>query len=159
LEGIKIKNLRLYLETTLFNYYFDADRDGHPDTVKLFEAVCAGEYEAYTSSYTVTELKDAPEPKQSKMLKLIEKCGIVMLNADDESDRLADRYISEGVISPNHRYDGAHIAIASIHGLDCILSFNFRHINKLRTKEMTALINLKEGYKGITICTPMEVLD
>jgi hypothetical protein len=97
--------LRLYLETTLFNYYFDADRDGHTDTVKLFKAVSVGEYEAYTSNYTVTELKDAPEPKQSNMLKLIEKYGIVMLNADDESDRLADRYISEGVISPNHRYD------------------------------------------------------
>jgi len=55
--------------------------------------------------------------------------------------------------------DGTHIAIATFHNLDCILSFNFQHINKLKTKEMTALVNLREGYKGITICTPMEVLE
>jgi predicted nucleic acid-binding protein len=149
----------VYLETTVFNYYFDEDRDGHADTVKLFEAITAGFYEAYTSSYAITELNDAPEPKQANMLKLIDKCGILMLYADDESYQLASRYINERVLSENHRLDCSHIAIASINGLDCLLSFNFRHINKLRTQELTKLINLKEGYKGSTICTPMEVLD
>jgi hypothetical protein len=63
------------------------------------------------------------------------------------------------VIPPKYLLDGAHIWIASFHNLDCILSFNFRHINKLKTKEMTALVNLRESYKGIIICTPMEVLE
>ena len=39
------------------------------------------------------------------------------------------------------------------------MSFNFQHINKLKTKRMTEAINLAEGYKGVTICTPMEVFD
>ena len=60
---------------------------------------------------------------------------------------------------PKYRLDGAHIAIASISGLDCVLSFNFQHINKLKTKRMTENVNLSEGYKGITICTPIEVLE
>jgi len=44
-----MKKLRLYLETTMFNYYFDSERDGHSATVKLFEAIGAGEYVGYTS--------------------------------------------------------------------------------------------------------------
>ena len=28
---------KIYLETTLFNYYFDTDRDAHADTVTLFQ--------------------------------------------------------------------------------------------------------------------------
>ena len=36
---IDIRKLRLYLETTVFNYYFDIDREGHYDTIKLFEAI------------------------------------------------------------------------------------------------------------------------
>ena len=51
------------------------------------------------------------------------------------------------------------IAIASVHGLDCVLSYNFQHINKLKTKILTERVNRAEGYKGIVICTSREVLD
>ena len=158
-EVVKIKKLRLYLETTVFNYYFDADRDGHEDTVRLFEAIKAEEYDGYTSGYAMLELLDAEEPKRSKMLALAEKYDITILNADDESLRIADLYIQNGVIPVRFRVDAIHIAIASVNGLDCVLSFNYQHINKLKTKRMTESINLVEGYKAVVICTPMEVLD
>ena len=63
-----IEKLRLYLETTVFNYYFDEDRSGNEDVLRLFEAIKAGKYEAYTSKYVVQELENAQEPKRSKML-------------------------------------------------------------------------------------------
>ncbi|GHS95813.1 hypothetical protein AGMMS50276_12820 [Synergistales bacterium] len=49
--------MRLYLETTMFNYYFDVERDGHVDVVRLFESVRDGKHEAFTSDYTVLELQ------------------------------------------------------------------------------------------------------
>ena len=156
---VKIKKLRLYLESTLFNYYFDTDRDGHEDTVRLFEAIGAGEYEGYSSEYAMVELRVAKEPKKSNMLALTEKYHIVILDIDTESERMTDLYIQNGIIPTNYRVDASHVAIASIHNLDCVLSFNYKHINKLKTKRMTEIINLNEGYKGITICTPMEVFD
>ena len=45
---IIIEKLKLYLETTVFNFYFDEDRPGHEDVLRLFEAIKAGEFEAYT---------------------------------------------------------------------------------------------------------------
>ena len=111
-----MKKLRLYFETTMFNYFFDTERDGHADTVRMFEP-------------------------------------------DDETNRLAGLYVSEGIVPAKYRLDSTHIACASVNGLDGVLSFNFQHINKLRTKEMTALVNLREGYKNMIICTPMEVLE
>ena len=69
---MRIGKLRLYLETTVFNYYFDTDRDGHEDVVRLFEAIGAGRYEGYASWYVTDELREAPEPKRSAMLSLIE---------------------------------------------------------------------------------------
>ncbi|MCL2020377.1 MAG: hypothetical protein FWG70_11585 [Oscillospiraceae bacterium] len=47
---------KIYLETTMFNYYFDTERDAHSDTVTLFKEVKAGKYKAYTSSYVIDEL-------------------------------------------------------------------------------------------------------
>ena len=48
---------KIYLETTLFNFYFDTDRDAHAATVKLFEEIAAGKYEPFTSRYVVDELE------------------------------------------------------------------------------------------------------
>ena len=156
---VSIRKIQLYLETTLFNYYFDVDRDGHEDTVRLFESIGVGKYEGYTSEYAVYELLISSEPKCTNMLGLIEKYKIATLNISEESDRMADLYVHNKIMPIKYRLDAAHIAIASIYGLDCVLSFNFAHINKLKTKRMTEIINLNEGYKGIIICTPMEVLD
>ena len=141
-----------------YNYYFDTERDGHVATISMFETISRGVYEGYTSEYVIFELKKASEPKQSAMMSLIEKYGIHVLGTDDEAIRLANIYVKNKVMPEKYLLDGVHISIASIRELDCILSFNFEHINKLKTKRMTELINLNEGYKGITICTPMEVL-
>ena len=149
----------MYLETTIFNYYFDKERDGHADTVKLFGAIGNKEYEAYTSGYTVIELEDSHEPKRGKMLSLIDEYHVTVLGITSESSRMADIYIANGIIPAKFRNDSAHIAIASVHGLDCILSYNFQHINKLKTKILTERVNRAEGYNGIVICTSKEVLD
>jgi hypothetical protein len=147
------------LETTTFHYYFDADRDGHGDIVCLFDAIGAEKYEGYTSEYTIFELQDAQEPKRSRMLALIEKYNIIVLGITKESDRVADIYIRERIIPAKFRDDSAQVAIASVNGLDGIVSYNFRHINRSKTKMLVERVNHAEGYKGIVICTSKEVLD
>ena len=46
---VRIGKFRLYLETTVFNYYFDTDRKGHKDVVRLFGAIGVGLIEGYGS--------------------------------------------------------------------------------------------------------------
>jgi len=151
--------MRLYLETTMFNYYFDAERDGHADVVRLFNAMRKGKHEVYTSDYTIYELDDAPEPKRSMMLALIAEFDITVLPITAESDRFADVYVAENIIPSRFRLDGAHIAVASLNGLDYVLSYNFQHINRAKTKLLTGRINHAQGYGTAVICTAKEVLD
>jgi hypothetical protein len=54
--------------------------------------------------------------------------------------------------------NGAQIAISSIYGLDYVLSYNFQHINRAKTKLLTDRINNEEGYSSVFICTAKEVL-
>jgi len=56
-------------------------------------------------------------------------------------------------------YDGIHIAIATTNDIECIFSLNFKHINKLKTKTMTSIINAREGYRQVIIASPMEVVE
>jgi len=67
-----MRTQKVYLETTLFNFYVDESRDAHADTVKLFEEIAKGKYEAYTSTYVTDELENAPEVKRDKMMSLME---------------------------------------------------------------------------------------
>jgi predicted nucleic acid-binding protein len=148
-----------YLETTMFNYFFDEARDGHVATVAFFEAVGRGEIEAYTSQYVIGELQDAAEPKRSDMLALIDKYHIEVLEKNNEAVRLADIYIAaKDGIPAKKRLDATHIAVASVRHLQYVVSWNFKHINKERTRNMVNYINPKEGYEAITLCEPWEVI-
>ena len=155
-----MKKQKIYLETTLFNYYFDTERDAYKPTVKLFDEIKSGKFEAYTSSYVVDEIEKAFEPKRTSMLNLIKECKIILLPIEKEAERLAGLYIKEKIIPAKYEYDAIHIAIAVINELDFILSLNFKHINKFEVKTLTAYINKRERYyKEIVICSPMEVID
>ncbi|MCL2112169.1 MAG: hypothetical protein FWH32_08030 [Clostridiales bacterium] len=150
---------QIYLETTLFNYYFDTDRDAHADTVKLFDEIKAGKYEAFTSAYVLRELRDAPTEKRDKMLALIDEYGITTVELSAEAEGLADEYVKQAIIPEKYKTDGLHIAIATINGLDMIISLNFRHIVKKKTMVGTEYINTAHGYRKIDIFSPMEVVD
>jgi hypothetical protein len=155
----KIRKIRVYLETTAFNYYFD-DRDGREDTIKLFEAIGAGRYEGYASSFVTDELKRTQDAdRRNMLLSLLEKYDIKILRDDARADVLADMYIEDGIIPSAYRYDSLHIAVSSIYNLDCVVSYNFKHINRDNTESMVALVNLELGYNEIMICTSKEVFD
>ena len=151
--------LRLYLETTTFNWFFD-ERPGHVEVVKLFEAVRAGKFIGYTSKYVTDELDKAEEPKRTNMLNLIDEYGIKMLAPKTEAVSLAEEYINTGAIPKSQQYDSLHIAFASVYKLNAVVSYNFHHINRNKTKVLIPLINEQHGFKGmIMFLTAKEVFD
>ena len=93
------------------------------------------------------------------MLGLTAEYGIKVLDVSDEAKILGDIYVKEGVIPARFAYDALHIACATANDLDYIFSLNFKHINKLKTKTMTSNINIREGYRPVTIASPMEVIE
>ncbi len=72
--------------------------------------------------------------------------------------RLSAAVKRNGIIPVSHRYDSAHIALASVYELDVVVSYNFHHINREKTRRLTAAINQREGYNAVVICTAKEVL-
>jgi uncharacterized membrane protein len=104
-------------------------------------------------------LNKAPEPLRSNMLDLIEKYHIIVLDTSNEVIQLAEKYMDNNAIPKKKRVDALHIAIASVNELDIIFTFNFKHINKLKTKTMIPAVNLVSGYKNIIIAQPEEVIE
>jgi predicted nucleic acid-binding protein len=154
-----MKKQKIYLETTLFNFYVDANREAHADTVQLFRDITTGKYEAYTSDYVINELENTQGDKREKMIALVERYGITVLALNTEAEQLADIYVEHGIIPQKYRTDGVHVAVAAVNDLDMIISMNFQHIVKRKTKIGTEKINALNGYRAVEICSPMEVLD
>jgi len=151
--------LKVYLETTVFNRFLEDDRDYNAETKQLFEKIAQNEIKAYSSTYVIEELDKASEPKRSEMLSLIQKYNITILEIDQRAYDLAEAYIEMGIIPAKFRIDGVHIAMAALYDMDCIVSLNFHHINKLKTKITTEIIHRMKGYNNPFICTPMEVIE
>jgi len=149
---------KVYLETTMFNYFVEETKEDNPVTVEFFEAIRSGKYDGYTSTYAIEEMENAIEPKRSNMLALIDKYQITVLDASEEADRLAHVYIQNGIIPEKKNLDAQHIAIATVNAIGIILSYNFKHINKLKTKTMVPAINQSEGYLPIIISQPKEII-
>ncbi|WP_094548113.1 hypothetical protein [Petroclostridium xylanilyticum] len=155
-----MKKLKVYLETTIFNFFYADDApDKRDDTIKLFNEISYGKYEAYTSYAVTNEINKASDETKQKLFRLFNEYPIAVLDEGDEVEKLADIYVDEGIIPLKYRDDAVHIATATLTGMDIILSWNFKHIVKRKTIIMVNLINTREGYKNIDIYSPSEVID
>ena len=85
--------------------------------------------------------------------------AIVTLSEESrETLALADSYISSRVVPINSRDDARHIAIATVAGLDAVVSWNFKHIVNLRRRRIVHSVNVRLGYPLIELVSPEEVL-
>jgi predicted nucleic acid-binding protein len=151
---------KLFLETSVFNFYVDGKQgQKRQETQKLFAAIKAGKYEAYTSTAVIKELKRAPKAKYDAMNALVERYVKESFEPDDDAKYLAAKYVENHIIPPKFRDDGLHIAVAAVNDLDFVVSCNMRHIDKRKTMIGTGFINLRAGYKNIGICSSMEVIE
>ncbi|MEW6070098.1 MAG: hypothetical protein AB1485_05725 [Candidatus Thermoplasmatota archaeon] len=81
-----------------------------------------------------------------------------ILHLTPESELLGDKYVEQKIIPARYRDDALHIAIGVLNELDVIVSWNLRHMVKLKTVNGVNSISRKLGYKQIDIRTPGEVV-
>ena len=154
------KTPKLFIETTVFNFYFEGKHgQKRKDAIRLFEEIAKGKYEAYSSDEVYTELKKASLDKFNKMDVLFEKYVKRTLEISPEIERIAEIYINRGIIPAKSKEDALHIACAVVNNLDFVISYNMGHIIKTKTMIGTGLVNLREGYRQIGLSTPTEVLN
>ena len=155
-----MKKIKYYLDTTIFNFVFaEGDAEKKDFTVKLFKDLPSIADGIYISDEVVREISRAPEPRKSQLEGLLRETNPLLLEVDIEAEELAERYVKEGIIPERYRSDALHIAISVTNGIEAIVSWNFEHIVKLKTRVMVNGINRLLGYHEIEICSPEEVIE
>lgn len=155
-----MKKIKYYLDTTIFNFVFaEGDAEKRDITLKLFKDLSRIAEGIYISDEVIREISRAPEPRKSQLESLLRENNPLLLEIDLEAEELAERYIKEGIIPERYRGDAIHIAVAVINGIEAIISWNFEHIVKLKTRVMVNGVNRLLGYHEIEICSPEEVIE
>jgi predicted nucleic acid-binding protein len=113
----------------------------------------------YISEVTFNEIRRAGEEKRSELIKIVKQMSPEELSVTEEAVILANRYIESKIIPANDRNDALHIAVATVHNLDVIVSWNFEHMVKLKTRREVPAINTLMRYKSIEICSPLEMIE
>jgi len=75
-----------------------------------------------------------------------------------EAYNLADKYVEEKVVGKTSIEDCRHIAMATIHKVDVLASWNFKHIVNLDRIKGYNAVNLKLGYSMIEIRSPKDLI-
>ena len=147
-----MKQLRIYIENSVIGGYFDTLFE--EATKKLFEKFRNDEYLAVISTHTYVELNNgAPENVIANLETIAyEKVEVTEIMLD-----LTQKYMDEKIVSEQFRSDALHIAIATVSGVDVLVSWNFKHIVNLNRIKLFNSVNLKEGYSLLEIRTPLEV--
>ena len=89
----------------------------------------------------------------------MDKAPLEIIEISDEMVALAEKYISEGVFLSKYMDDATHVAAASVIGCTAIVSWNFKHIVKLKTIIGVNGINRFMGYREIEIITPEIIIE
>lgn len=154
-----MRNLKLYLETSVWNFCFADDAPEKKEvTCRFFDSLSAGKYEIFASAAVLEEMTRASEEKKSTLLALVSQHSPTILEVEPAVNELADAYIKHGVLPESSRYDALHIAFSSVNELDFVVSWNLRHIANVHRQEKAQAVNLMNGYtKPIQLITPMEV--
>ncbi|HMS08132.1 MAG TPA: type II toxin-antitoxin system VapC family toxin [Pyrinomonadaceae bacterium] len=144
--------LGIYLETSVIGAYLDNEDVLRRDlTIRWMEHELL-EYEAFTSILVQRELERLDEPHRSSYLNLIK--FIPRLELTDEAAILADGYISRGIFHRRYMADALHVALASYHKIDYLVTWNFGHIANVRKQARIKMFNAAAGFFSPTIVTP-----
>jgi predicted nucleic acid-binding protein len=154
-----MRKLKLYLETSVWNFFFADDAPEKRDiTKRFFDSIKEDIYEIFISEVVIREINDAPEPKRKALFDLVNKYAPVELETTEEADELTEVYMDRGIIPEGKRDDAFHVAIATVHEMDAVITWNYQHLANLRKAELFNSVNLEKGYtKRLEIVTAMEV--
>lgn len=150
-----MKRQRIYTDTSAIGGCLDEEfRDA---TLPLLRAFEQGDATIVLSDLTLLELENAPGAVRA-VLDRVPGPHLEYVEFTEEAAELAEEYIAGRVIGASMRLDAQHIATATVHRVDVLVSWNFKHIVNLPRIHGYNSINLRLGYPLLEIRSPREVV-
>ena len=150
----------MYIETTIPSFYFEgrpeAEMVARREWTRDWWGNHRSSYELVTSDAVADELERGDFPSRDEALALIQDLPLL-----DVSQAVADTveaYVAHYVMPADPAGDALHLAIASVHKCDFLLTWNCRHLANANKFAHIRRVNGMLGLFVPTLVTPLELL-
>ena len=151
-----------YIETTIPSYYtarnarsiLQASRQ--LATREWRDGGCSG-FELVTSTETLNEAGEGDSTMATERLALLQ--GIRVIPVTKEAADLARLLVTSGLVPAIAAPDAVHISLASVHRIDFLVTWNFKHIANPHIRERMRMKINDSGHRMPVMCSPEELLN
>ncbi len=152
---------RVYLETTIPSYLTawpsrDIVRAAEQEVTRSWWKT-RDAFELYVSELVVDEVT-AGDP-QAAVQRLEALAGIQLLGMTREAEALGAELVKQAAVPQRAAIDALHIALAAVHGMNYLLTWNCKHIANATMRGRIEEVCRAVGVEPPIICTPMELLE
>lgn len=114
------------------------------------------DFDLYISQVVLDEVARGDAEIALRRLQILDGFPLVELNQAVRD--LSKQFLLQSNLPPKASDDAVHIAAATVHGLDYLLTWNCKHIANAQIQKKLAQISANFGYELLVICTPYELL-
>jgi len=153
--------LRVYLETTIPSYLTawssrDVVMAGHQQTTREWWETRRPDFDVFASQFVIDEASLGDSDAANRRLEIL--ADVPLLEPSDDVYQLADKLVNRVPLPAKAAADSLHIAIATVNGMDYLLTWNCAHIANAALRASIEKVCRDAGYEPPVICTPEELL-
>jgi hypothetical protein len=111
-------------------------------------------FDIYVSEYVLKEIGRG-DPRVAE-LRAAAIAGIPLLADTLEVKALAERLVRDRVIPESNKADAEHLAIASVHKMDALLTWNQKHLSGVFQQRKLDAAIVKAGYSAPILAKPYD---
>lgn len=127
-------------------------------TLQFWNILKLGLYDVVISEVLLAEISRSEMPSAQELEERLSEIVVEIVSVNEDTFSLAQKYIDEGIIPQKYQDDALHIALATYNEADAVISWNFKHMVKLKTIRGVNGINKMLGYRELEILTPQSWL-
>ena len=146
----------VYVETSVASAHASARDDPasvfRRDVTRQWWSQQSHLYELRSSLAVLTELGAGKYPGQQEATDLVR--SLPLLDISDEALAIAEAYVRHRVMPEPAAGDAVHLAVASLHEVDYLLTWNIRHLANPNKIEHITVINRRLGLVTPVIVSP-----
>lgn len=153
---------KVYIETSVISYLTARPSNdiramaNQNVTIEWWETQRSN-YDVFISEFVIAEASLGNTEAISRRLEAI--ADIMELQATEEVRTLGQELIRRHALPANAEIDAFHVAIATVNGMEYLLTWNCTHIANAHTRPKIESTCRALGYEPPIICTPQELTE
>jgi predicted nucleic acid-binding protein len=151
---------RVYLDTSVISHLDQPKKPIEQEySLRLWDAVIAGEYEVWLSDVVFEEINRCEAEKRARLTDYLTRINYNRFSLNTFALELSEMINEKNILPAGCVTDSKHIAGALVADCNYLLSWNLKHLANYRTNERMRLVFFEEFKRELAIATPMIIFD